>query len=926
MRSGAPRYRRRAAGLALMSLSFGVAAVAVAPYAIGSPTAHAAHRGFSKSETLTRSNLINGRSQIVDTRHFSVKVAQTRNLRDRQEVNVSWTGAHPTGGLVTDPNSSGAAVQEYPVVLMMCHGTPSGAASKRIAPDTCWTQTPGERVQISTGSAFPPYRLDRYASITDRGYAAGLPAKHPKTCSFAYAQHWVPFVTPTGKVYHGGVSNQSGNLVCNDGIPPEEAAAAASLQPGNTTYAATGLDGKGSAKFVINTSESNASLGCSDTVPCSLVVIPIIGTSCDPAGNGVPPADRPSSLGSQVAAQAEADCTATGAFSAGQPNPNPSSDGEDLAVSGSLWWSASNWRNRIMVPLNFAPPANICSLHGTGSPTDIYGSYLMLQATQRWGPHFCLNKSLFPLQHVQTGEVEAKNLLQSGSVKAAFQGEPPPTKFTTPTIQAPTAVSGFAIVYAIDTAKGLVYTHLRLDARLLAKLLTESYPSNSSFQAEDKALWNPKTHQPNPLDLAADPEFRALNPGITTTVQFSEAAATMLVDSAGTDEMTALTTYINDDPEARAWINGKPDPWGMIVNPAYKGITLPVSSFPLLDTYEPAGLYAPDKNPCLASSPVPWLPLVAAPTEQPASITLDLQFDIAASQINCAGPTVETQKLGPIGREPQGQRFLLGLTSLGDAERYQLSTAALETQGSSTSNTQFTNAKGRSFVRPTTASLRAATDMLTPSTATGTWLFPYDKMRTSEAGKAAYPGTMLLSTDVPTSGLPTGTAKNYSQFLNFAASAGQTPGNGNGQLPAGFLPLTATNGLAKLAAYTQQAATDVAQQNGAVPSVTGGNPTPDQSKTPTPNTSDSSGTTPSSPSEVVPPVSPASSDGTTSSSGTPTSPDVAASQLSNASLGTTESVATGPAGVVFPIVLVLALICGGAAIGFWRFDRAKVVT
>ncbi len=34
----------------------------------------------------------------------------------------------------------------------------------------------------------------------------------------------------------------------------------------------------------------------------------------------------------------------------------------------------------------------------------------------------------------------------------------------------------------------------------------------------------------------------------------------------------ALTTYINDDPAARAWLNGKPDPWGMVVNPAYRHI------------------------------------------------------------------------------------------------------------------------------------------------------------------------------------------------------------------------------------------------------------------------------------------------------------------------------------------------------------------
>ena len=33
--------------------------------------------------------------------------------------------------------------------------------------------------------------------------------------------------------------------------------------------------------------------------------------------------------------------------------------------------------------------------------------------------------------------------------------------------------------------------------------------------------------------------------------------------------------------------NGTPDQWGMVVNPAYKGIPLPVDQWPLLSTFEP---------------------------------------------------------------------------------------------------------------------------------------------------------------------------------------------------------------------------------------------------------------------------------------------------------------------------------------------------
>jgi len=73
---------------------------------------------------------------------------------------------------------------------------------------------------------------------------------------------------------------------------------------------------------------------------------------------------------------------------------------------------------------------------------------------------------------------------------------------------------------------------------------------------------------------------------------------------------------------------------------------------------------------------------------------------------------------------------------------------------------------------------------------------------------------------IPTSGLPADAATDYSDLLTFAAGPGQTPGNGVGQLPPGYLPLTAADGLGGLAAFTVAAAADVAAQNGQVPPLT----------------------------------------------------------------------------------------------------------
>src|SRR6202021_148676 len=104
----------------------------------------------------------------------------------------------------------------------------------------------------------------------------------------------------------------------------------------------------------VRASAQNAALGCSQTVPCSLVAVPIMGISCDPT------ATTPSSDVSQ--------CEEAGAFTPGQLMPN--AGGGELAVSGSLWWSPSNWRNRISVPLSFATPDNACSVVSSNNVVD----------------------------------------------------------------------------------------------------------------------------------------------------------------------------------------------------------------------------------------------------------------------------------------------------------------------------------------------------------------------------------------------------------------------------------------------------------------------------------------------------------------------------------------------------------------------------
>jgi hypothetical protein len=855
---------RRRTAVVLASLLAGIGVVA--PVVANATSA----ADFTKTVTVKRVDLVAGKSITVDERTVSVSVDQTKNLADRQGIQVTWSGAHPTGGIVADTNSAAANGEEYPVVLMQCRGVDSTSVpkSQQLSPETCWTQTPSERYGFDYSTPWPIWRLDRWAPLSERGQYVDVSKPRPTSCSSpAMAERWVAFIGADGKRYPGGAGGCAGS-------PPEMTALGSTLAlPGNTTYGVTDAKGRGSALFNVRTAENNASLGCSQDVPCSLVVIPIMGVSCDVDAAQIPPAQRPTGTDLTDAASA---CQAKGVYQPGelqQPNKFP-----DKAVTGSMWWSASNWRNRISVPLSFAPSANVCDITSGGSSVDIYGSELMTQATTQWSPKFCLDPAKTAVHHVQTGEPQAASLLKVGSINAALVSDVPDGGWGKPVVNAPVGMTGFVIAYSIDNENGQPYGKLRLDARLLAKLMTESYPDLNIIKSDYPALSG------NPLNLAQDPEFQALNPGVPTSVS-TDAAATLLLLNSDSDVIHALTSYINADPEARAWLNGTPDPWGMVVNPNYKDIALPRTGWPLLDQFEPLSYYRPGVNDCLAAAPVPFLPLVANPLNRFGYVSLAMQFSIAQSQTVCYLPSpipgdTAGAKLVPVGRQTGGHRFMLGLTTMPDAARYHLATAALQTYVAPSAAPNLATTAGRTFVRPDTAGLQAAAALLRPDAKTQTWDFPYDSIATDQGSADAYPGAMLVSASVPTSGLADTDAKAYAAWVDYASSTGQQPGASLGQLPAGYLPLTAANGLGDQAAYSACAADAIAAQQAAVPSVSGGCQT------------SGGGTPPPSGGNSPPPSG--------GNSPPPTQP--------TAALGTTVAFEAGTLGVVLPALLAAALL------------------
>jgi hypothetical protein len=887
--------------------------------------ASAASDAFRQTRTMERVNLINGQNVVVDKRTVTLRVNITSHLINRQIVTVNWTGAHPTGGIQPDPNDgTQAGDEEYPMVLLECHGTPGSKKplADQIQPADCFTSTPNQRFfSASPDAPFPPWRLDRYATAAgQRNATENQPATVPKDCFLLNGPHfWLPFVTPTGKSYPVGPAGCAGM--------PDEMSLTGGLGtnlPSNETYAGTSADGKGSAAFDVWTSELAPDLGCSQQVPCALVAVPVMGISCDPAGTGMPPADQPAPGAQQDAAAAE--CEQTGAYPPGSFATPSEIGNEDFTVSGNLWWAASNWRNRFVVPLHFAPAANICSIVNKQNHfIQIYGSELLDQSMLQWQPHFCLNKKLFTLGYVGTSEPAAASDLASHQVEAALVSDQPTAGFGEPVVHAPVTATGFAVSFVIDNAQGVPLTTLRLDPRLLAKLLTESYPGVTSVADEDPEILHPCPGVPvpnsnmctNPLDITQDPEFQALNPDVPKNVGASAAASVLLMLSTESDVTWALTSYINDNPAARAWLNGTPDPWGMTVSSAYKGIKLPVSEWATNSTFEPKDwLTGNGGGPglCYVQNPSPVLPLIADPVPDLPDLAEDLQFYIAQPELTCAGnPDVPaSDHLAALGPQTVGFRFMLGVTSLADARRYNLNTASLLTYSKPGTPDKFTSAAGMTFVPPTGASLRNAVSKYAPDKKTFEWNFPYALYgKDSKKMVAAYPGTMLVYADIPTKGLPVADATDYAKFLRFAATAGQVPGGGIGHLPLGYLPMTTANHLGAEQNYTMAAAAAVAAQAGTIPALlakfhpAGSSP----GTSPSPGSSSGTGSGPGSGSTSPSPSS-------TSGSSSAASPPPQAGKVKLA-----PEANFGIAGYALPVVAGLALIAAAGAVLIPRLTR-----
>jgi hypothetical protein len=770
-----PRTVPRTRPALAIAIATGLLALLVGPSALATsevqvPRLASANGAFSATKTVTRTTWIGSAGSYkpydAGSNTVTVKADHTLNLRGRERVNLSWTGAHPSGGRAANPYGENGLKQEYPVVVMQCRGidSPTAPVAKRISPETCWTSTFFQRSQVQQSDSQAIWRNDPadtiagpHTGMTPYPDAKACPAANDATTS----THLTPFVDAKGKVFSA----------CTSKAMPPEAAVGAAYPPAEVA-AFTNEDGTGNIKFEVRTDVENGSLGCNDKTACSIVVIPIMGTSCT-----VPTADP---------TPVDQACRKPGKFAPG--SSNYANTEVDKAVSPELWWTPSNWANRISIPLTFGLPPDACDILDERAPTGFYGSELLAQAALQWAPAYCLSKSRFKYQHNQMPDAAGFQLMKNGSAPAAVVSSEHDAAGT-PVAYAPTAVTGFGIGYIIDKPDNAgEFSDLKLNARLLAKLLTESYAASQIGRTHPGMLTNP-------IGLNTDPEFIALNPGLSQTQQ--EVAGTLLSLSESSDVIMQLTDYIKHDAKAMEFIHGKPDPWGMVINPSYKNIDVPQAQWPLLDTFKPTD----GSSECRKWNPTVYLNDIAAPVTKLNMIAQALVDAWPNIQTRCdvdaTNPAKPIYKVGRTAdRQTYGARFMLGVVSLGDAARYGLKTASLETS------------PGR-YVGGDSATMAKAVALMKQAKPLAP--FTLDQAAVRKAGDA-YPGTMPVYTVAKTSGLDKAEAAKVAMFIRISTTEGQHPGSGNGELPAGFLPLVNSGPTQRLFAAAQTAARVIALQ------------------------------------------------------------------------------------------------------------------
>lgn len=663
------------------------------------PTVSSADVGSSVSVTWADETRDEQSVFFEEFKDFKVSVSQTQNLTN-QGIAVSWSGLGRT--------MPGEFASNF-VQIMQCWGDESGPE-----PENCQWGSPISATENLMGS-FAGNRDLMRGEDPNQSYISKYLIPPPVNQPFLKSYR-IPFKSVKGDqtfVFNKYFSAESSN---------------------EFSAAPTGVSGAGQAVFEVQTSLEAPHLGCGAATQsgprgCWLVVVP----------RGEIRADGTKIL-----------------------------EGERL---GGSPLSASYWANRIEIPLGFLPLTINCSLGN--AERRVVGSEMVSAAFTSWQPAMC--KDIATFGYSQIGDGEARRQITgttAGSSGLAFISDPikPDLIADSKLLYAPVANSAVVVAFNIEknfrsdsplaSQNGALVEKLKLNPRLIAKLLTQSYRADVPGGNIQEHVKN------NPRSLVTDPEFIQLNPDFAYFQRGLEPGG-LMVALGGSDANALVWRWLQSDAGAKSFLSGEPDEWGMVINKYYLSLQLAtdneVESFPKADlsTYRANELTPPPGFSTLDMRPYTHDMLDAA---------------LASRRGDSKSKTIwDTTKLPASfvsgGAQAIGQRFMIAVTDLPAAKRYGLGIATLvSSNGSEASATD-------------EAIVTAINAMPTDAT-TG---MAYNDGRSF--GSGGYPLSLVTYAVVNTCTQTKAALVDYAKMIDYAVGKGQIPGEAQGFLPAGYVPL-----------------------------------------------------------------------------------------------------------------------------------------
>ncbi len=652
--------------------------------------------------------------------NLAVTVSQTQNLQ-AQGIRVSWTG----GKKSTAPSAQTGG--ENFLQIMQCWGADPSDATR---PDRTTCQYGG---LLTPGARRDGLREAGSVAAQDDQYTA------PGTSVFDPTYTSIPFRSATGPTVASVVNNAKVNVNVNSNQFFTQ------LTTNEISWVGSASDGTGAVQFEVQTAAQSPGLGCGTATssssgavtgsPCWLVIVPR-GTS---------------------------------------------DNGASSITSSGLFWDS--WKHSLAVKLDFKPLGLRCSIGA--AERQLAGSELLAGAVASWQPTLCAATGGAVYSMIAGSESDAATASNTTATAPLALTSRPLTGAADGLQYAPVGLSAVSISFSVDRSPApdaaadiraqarLPFESMNLTPRLVAKLLTNSYLDSLPYFSDRSHLTN--GGQKNPRNIVFDPDFLQVNPDWAAQAIVSPAVADVLLPQGRSDAAWALWSYVLADPDAAAFLEGTPDPWGMVVNPwsstvatknrSGTALQLPRDNFPKADPVEQAADVAPGPG---AINLVTWRPYVSD-LETSAYYTLRGDGQVLGGW----DPNSTPPKYGKNPRNLPGSQAVLALTDSASAERYQVRSAALKNQAGQ-------------FVAPTTAAMSAAAAAMTP-TIEQSQVLSYDPTSTAaRTAAAAYPLTLPIYAATNPSRLDSSLRASYSAFVKYAATDGQVPGEALGQLPAGY--------------------------------------------------------------------------------------------------------------------------------------------